>query len=255
MSEVKVNSDLQQQAANFSKRQSVKKFQEESDKQLNNILEQAKSSIAIIKKGGRSQYLKSKMQGKVSTSKIEGNQFDLYFRSYYESLHFLKKAIKVFLEYYHNGFAGVVSSYLIVTILTLRKAYMIKDLECGIDIFELGISMVNVPVNKYIAIISSQLKKQARMIVELRTIIENCKMPMKTFSILAPFLEEDISLIDLDNLQSFAFFFLSSLMKGRDKSKVHFMYFIDIMYILLHRNYEIAFFQSEFPGKWDKEYF
>ncbi len=80
-------------------------------------------------------------------------------------------------------------------------------------------------------------------------------MPMKTFSILAPFLEEDISLIDLDNLQSFAFFFLSSLMKGRDKSKVHFMYFIDIMYILLHRNYEIAFFQSEFPGKWDKEYF
>jgi hypothetical protein len=40
-------------------------------------------------------------------------------------------------------------------------------------------------------------------------------MPYKTFSILAPFLEEDISVIDLDQLQSFTFFFLTALMKGR----------------------------------------
>ena len=33
------------------------------------------------------------------------------------------------------------------------------------------------------------------------------------------------------------------------------MYFIDVMYILLHRNYEIAFFESDFPNKWDSRYF
>lgn len=134
-------------------------------------MEQAKSSMPIIKKAEKSQYLKSKMEVKLSASKIEGNQFDVYFRSYFESLRFLKRSIKVFLEYYRNGFAGIVSSYLIITILTLRKAYMIKDLECGIDIFDLGINMANVPVKKYIALISHDLKSETRMIVELRNLI------------------------------------------------------------------------------------
>lgn len=80
------------------------------------------------------------------------------------------------------------------------------------------------------------------MVVELRTLLENCQMPYKTFSTLAPFLEEDISLIDLDQLQSFSFYFLSALMKGRQKSKTHFLYFIETMYLLLHRNYEVVFF-------------
>lgn len=62
-------------------------------------------------------------------------------------------------------------------------------------------------------------------------------MPYKTFAILAPFLEEDLAKIDIDQLQSFAFFFMTALMKGRDKGKSHFLYFIDVMYILLHKNY------------------
>jgi hypothetical protein len=33
------------------------------------------------------------------------------------------------------------------------------------------------------------------------------------------------------------------------------MYFIEIMYILLHRNYEIVFFESEFPTSWNPDYF
>lgn len=78
---------------------------------------------------------------------------------------------------------------------------------------------------------------------------------MKTYGILAPFLEEDVSVIDLDQLQSFTFFFLSALMKGRETGKMHFLYFIDVMYILLHKNYEIAFFESEFPREWDQNYF
>jgi len=71
-------------------------------------------------------------------------------------------------------------------------------------------------------------------------------MPYKTFSILAPFLEEDISIIDLDQLQSFSFYYLTALMKGRERGKAHFMYFIEVMYILLHKNYEIVFFESDF---------
>lgn len=64
----------------------------------------------------------------MNASKIEGNQFEVYFKSYYESLRFIKRSIKKMLEYYKTGFAGIVSSYLLVTIVTLRKAYMIKDL-------------------------------------------------------------------------------------------------------------------------------
>ena len=44
-------------------------------------------------------------------------------------------------------------------------------------------------------------------------------------------------------------------MKGREKHKAHFMFFIEVMYILLHKNYEIVFFESDFPAKWDEQYF
>lgn len=80
-------------------------------------------------------------------------------------------------------------------------------------------------------------------------------MPMKTYSILAPFLEEDISIIDFNQLQTFAFFFLSALLKGKETKQMHFLHVIDCMYILLHRNYEIVFFSSDFPSKWDQNYF
>ena len=116
-------------------------------------MEQAKSQLPIVKKASNSQYLKSKLEVKLSASKVQNDQFDVYFRSYYESLRFLKRSIKIFLEYYKNGFAGIVSSYLIVVTLTLKKAYMIKDLERGTDIFELDINMKNVPVSKYVNII------------------------------------------------------------------------------------------------------
>lgn len=44
-------------------------------------------------------------------------------------------------------------------------------------------------------------------------------------------------------------------MKGREKGKAHFMYFIEVMYILLHKNYEIVFFESDFVSKWDSSQF
>ena len=62
-------------------------------------------------------------------------------------------------------------------------------------------------------------------------------MPTKTYSILAPYLEEDLSIIDFHQLHTFAFFFLSALLKGREVHHMHFLHLVDCMYILLHRNY------------------
>lgn len=80
------------------------------------------------------------------------------------------------------------------------------------------------------------------MISEFKHVIESCSMPMKTYSILAPYLEDDISLIDFTQLHTFTFFFLSALLKNKDVRHIHFLHIIDSMYILLHRNYEIVFF-------------
>ena len=128
---------------------------------------------------------------------------------------------------------------------------MIRDLGNGIDVFDLEINMTKVNVKSYIAVIAKELKHETKMVAELKILLENCQMPYKTYQTLAPFLEEDISVIDLDQLQSFAFYFLTALMKGRERGKDHFIYFIETMYIILHRNYEIVFFESDFPGKWD----
>jgi len=121
---------------------------------MKHIMEMAKSNIPIIKKSNKSSQFKTKMEVKLSTSKLEGNQFDVYFVSYYETFRFLKKSLRVFLEYYRNGFAGIVASYLVALILTLRKAYMIKDLECHADIFQLDIDMDHVNTKKYVQIIA-----------------------------------------------------------------------------------------------------
>ena len=57
----------------------------------------AQSSMPIIKKANKSSQFKTKMDVKVSNSKIDGNQFDVYFNSYYETFRFLKKSLRVFL--------------------------------------------------------------------------------------------------------------------------------------------------------------
>lgn len=80
------------------------------------------------------------------------------------------------------------------------------------------------------------------MVCEFKSVIENCSMPMKTYSILAPYLEDDISLVDFQQLHTFTFFFLSALLKHKDPKHLHFLHVVDCMYILLHRNYEIVFF-------------
>lgn len=67
-------------------------------------------------------------------------------------------------------------------------------------------------------------------------------MPMKTYSILTPYLEEDISLIDFNQIHNFTFLFLSALLKNKDLKHIHYLHIIDSMYILLHKNYEIIFF-------------
>ncbi len=54
MGEARVNNELKQEAGMFQ-RQSVRRFEEEADKELNQIMEQAKSSMSTIKKGVHSQ--------------------------------------------------------------------------------------------------------------------------------------------------------------------------------------------------------
>lgn len=55
------------------------------------------------------------------------------------------------------------------------------------------------------------------MIAQLNQIVDGWVMPAKTYSILAPYLEADISKIDFSKLQTFTFFFLSALLKSREK--------------------------------------
>lgn len=126
---------------------------------MHSIMEMAQSKMPVIKKVKQSQQFKTKMDVKVSKSKVQGDEFDTYFTTYYESFRFLKKAVKVFLTYYKGGFSGIISAYLTALVLTLRKAYMIQDLECGIDIFQLDIDMVNVNVRRYISIVTQGLSK------------------------------------------------------------------------------------------------
>ena len=142
-----------------------------------------------------------------------------------------------------------------VLVITLRKAYMIKALVQREDIFELGIDMSTIPVHKYEAILKHEMKSETKMLAEFKSVLETCSMPMKTYTILAPYLEDDISMIDVEQLHSFTFFFLSALLKSKDIKNIHFLHVIEVMYILLHRNYEIVFFEDDFPRKWDEEYF
>lgn len=83
MSEAKVNTDMKKEAGDLFQRQSVRRFEQESDKEMTNIMEHAKTSMIMISKAGKSQQFKTKMEVKINASKAEGNQFEVYFRSYY----------------------------------------------------------------------------------------------------------------------------------------------------------------------------
>ena len=114
--------------------------------------------------------------------------------------------------------------------------------------------MNTIPIHRYEAILRKEMKSEAKMLSEFKSVIETCSMPMKTYSILAPYLQQDLSLIDFSQLQSFTFFFLSALIKNKDIRDLHFLYVIDSMYIILHQNYQIVFFESDFPKKWNQQY-
>ena len=253
MSKVQVNPNMKKEAGEQF-RQSAQHRQEHEDKEIKGIMDKVQSSMFEIKAVKSSKAAKSKMEVKASQSKVDSDEFNLYFASYCQCLKFMKRCLKHFLAHYRNGFSGIICAYLLALTLTLRKAYMIRDLESGEDIFELG-SESKISMAKYVSYLKKDLKSQGRMVVELRNVIENCRMPVHTFGILAPYLEEDISQVDYSKLHSFLFFLLSVLLKGRREKSLHEMYVIDLMYILLHKNYEIVFFEDEFPNRWDQDYF
>ena len=139
MSKVQVNPSMKKEANEQFRMSSSRRTEDHQEKEIKGIIEKVESSMFEIKAVKSSKAMKTKMEIKLSESKIDANEFDLYFRSYCESLKFMKKCIKHFLSHYRNGFSGIICAYLMALTLTLRKAYMIRDLESGQDIFELGI--------------------------------------------------------------------------------------------------------------------
>ncbi len=130
---------------------------------------------------------------------------------------------------------------------------MVYDLMRSENIFD--ISMKNVDLAPYLAVLKKDLVSQAKILTDLRQIIQRSYIPMRTYQILAPFLEDHIQEIDSQKLQDFCFFFMTNLFKTNFKKDMHFLYTIEFMYIILHRNYEIVHFSSDFPNKWDDDYF
>ncbi len=48
--------------------------------------------------------------------------------------------------------------------------------------------MNTIPIHRYEAILRKEMKSEAKMLSEFKSVIETCSMPMKTYSILAPYL-------------------------------------------------------------------
>lgn len=163
--------------------------------------------------------------------------------------------MKRFISSYKGSFAGIVSSFLLSMVVTLRKAYLIRELEMRNDVFGLGYDLTGLNSEKYIRYLKRDLRSEARMIAEFRSMIEGCSMPVKTFGILAPYLEEDLAAVDFPQLQTFTFFFLAALLKKWEPKDMVALHMIEVMYILLHRNFEIVFFESDFPTQWSQSYF
>ena len=183
ISKVKVNSAMKQQAQEQFIRQSVKAAEQAHDKEIKNIIENVQSSMLNFKNVKASKTNKTKIALK-QDQKVNSNKFDVYFKSYSQTLRFLKKSIKEFLSFYKNKHAGIISSYLLVLVLTLKKAYMIRALQSEEDIFELDIDMGKVSINKYVSYLKSEMRNEAKMIVQLRNIIENLSMPIKSYTTL-----------------------------------------------------------------------
>lgn len=67
MSEAKVNTDMKKEAAMYM-RNSVRQFEEQSDREMGHIMEMAQSTMPIIKKANKSSQFKTKMEVKLSSS-------------------------------------------------------------------------------------------------------------------------------------------------------------------------------------------
>ena len=92
------------------------------------------------------------------------------------------------------------------------------------------------------------------MLVDLKAMIENSTMPMKTFETLMPYLDniEDIDRVQTEN---FCFFFMTIILRQRMTAEYHSILTIEVLAVLIHRNYEVTYSEEDFPKEWDKDYF
>ena len=164
-----------------------------------------------------------------------------------------KKAIKSYLTRYPKGFNGIIAAYLLTLIGILRRLQLICDLQVGMDVFNLDIEK-DQDYTKEISHLKKDLISEGKRLVDLKSIIENSHLPMKTFETLMPYLEniEDIDRVATEN---FCFFYMTVLLRQRGKADYHSILALETMSILLHRNYEIVYCEEDFPMKWDQEYY
>jgi hypothetical protein len=138
----------------------------------------------------------------------------------------------------------------------MRKIRLICDLDEKNDIFNVGEYVEKMDYRKHITSLKKDLVKDARNIANLKNMIERSTMPMKTYEALTPFLEEDISLIDEEEVAKFCFFYMTALLKTRNIKDYHDILALETMYVVInHDGYEIVYSEEDQPKKWDEDYY
>ena len=253
MSGIKVNPEMMKEASDqYMRTTSRRNQEEETTKEIEIIVNDVKSSmfdIKVVKDSTK----KTKFQIKMNDKKFEEAQFEIYFEGYTQMFRLFKKTIKSALKKYSKGFTGIIESYLLTLIGILRRLQLICDLQNGEDVFSLGLQEKQ-DYTKYIASLKKDLISQGKMLVDLKAMIENSTMPMKTFETLMPYLDniEDIDRVQTEN---FCFFFMTIILRQRMTAEYHSILTIEVLAVLIHRNYEVTYSEEDFPKEWDKDYF
>jgi hypothetical protein len=80
-------------------------------------------------------------------------------------------------------------------------------------------------------------------------------MPIQAYEAIDPYLQEDLSEVDLDKTTEFCFFYMTALMRRNKKEDLHDILSLEVMYVLMSPIYSIAYSEEEMPKVWNKEYF
>lgn len=178
---------------------------------------------------------------KLNEKKVEENSFEVYYKAYCQMFGLFKKTIKSYLQKYHNGFAGIIAAYLLTLIGLLKRVYLYRDLKMNLDVFGLGSFASKMNFASQLNGLKREIAKEAKILVNLKGVIENANMPYKTYEALLPFLEEDLEMIEAAPLHKFSFFYMTVLLRMDGEKNYHHILALETMYVVLSEPYEIVF--------------